>query len=66
MRVREANLLGFRSIFCYHPQRRGGSQGAERRRSGRMDIVVNNAAIIIGVAIVLGFAIGVFRVVSGR
>lgn len=31
-----------------------------------MDIIVNNAAIIIGVAIVLGFAIGVFRVVSGQ
>ncbi len=31
-----------------------------------MDIIVNNAAIIIGVAIVLGFAIGVFRVVTGR
>ena len=31
-----------------------------------MDIIVNNAAIIIGVAIVLGFAIGVLRVVTGR
>lgn len=61
--MREANLLGFRSIFC-----RG--EGARKARSAEgaseMDIVVNNAAIIIGVAIVLGFAIGVFRVVTGR
>ena len=31
-----------------------------------MDIIGDNAGIVIATAIVLGFAIGVFRVVSGR
>ena len=37
-----------------------------RRGAMKMDFILNNAAAIIAVAIVLGLAVGIFRALSGR
>lgn len=50
----------------YASSRRERVPGAERRGVNEMDFILNNAAAIIAVAIVLGLAVGIFRALSGR